>query len=136
MNRNRLYIYLSTACITGYAWLAFSYFRSESLQSDPGVCLFRHLTGIPCPSCGSTRAALSLLHGDLLNSIMWNPFGIILMLILFILPIWILYDMVNKVSSLHKFYNKAELYLSRKYIAIPLILIALVNWVWNIAKGL
>jgi hypothetical protein len=136
MRRNRLYIFLLTACITGYAWLAFSFFRSESLHSDPGVCLFRHFTGIPCPSCGSTRAVLSLLHGEFIQSLNWNPFGVVLMLIMLISPVWILCDIMTQKSSLLMFYNKAELYLKRRYIAFPLIFIVLTNWVWNIAKGL
>ena len=28
------------------------------------LCLFKRLTGIPCPTCGGTRAALHLLRGD------------------------------------------------------------------------
>ena len=28
------------------------------------TCLFKYLTGIDCPGCGLTRAALSLLKGD------------------------------------------------------------------------
>jgi len=28
------------------------------------VCLFRRLTGHPCPACGMTRASVALLQGD------------------------------------------------------------------------
>jgi hypothetical protein len=28
------------------------------------ICLFRRVTGRPCPACGSTRATLALLQGD------------------------------------------------------------------------
>ena len=28
------------------------------------VCLFRRLTGRPCPACGVTRASVALLRGD------------------------------------------------------------------------
>ncbi len=136
MSRNRLYIFLLTACIAGYSWLAYSYFRSDPLHADTGVCFFRHFTGIPCPSCGSTRAVLSFLHGDLMNSLAWNPFGIVLILIMSVLPLWIIYDVVSQESSLHRFYNHAELFLNRKPVAIPLIIIVLINWAWNVLKGL
>jgi hypothetical protein len=37
---------------------------------------------------------------------------------------------------LYNFYNQTELVLKRKWIAIPAILLVLLNWIWNIAKGL
>lgn len=135
MSRNKLYALLSTACAIGYIWLTVSYFRGSSNDNDPGACLFKHITNIPCPSCGSTRSVLSLLRGDISGSVNWNPFGLILIVILVFSPVWILYDVVNQKVSLLKFYKKTELYLKRKYIGIPAILIVLINWVWNIHKG-
>ena len=37
------------------------------------VCYFHQWTGLPCPSCGSTRLVESLLAGDLLGAARWNP---------------------------------------------------------------
>ncbi len=37
------------------------------------ACPLRTLTGIPCPTCGTTRAAVAFLHGDLLGAFVWNP---------------------------------------------------------------
>ena len=36
-------------------------------------CPFRSLTGIPCPSCGATRAALALSRLDLVAAWISNP---------------------------------------------------------------
>jgi hypothetical protein len=38
----------------------------------PG-CVFHALTGIPCPACGTTRAALALLAGDPFAALGFNP---------------------------------------------------------------
>src|SRR5215831_17451328 len=36
-------------------------------------CLFRDLTGLPCLTCGMTRAAIQFFHGHFLNALLWNP---------------------------------------------------------------
>jgi hypothetical protein len=38
------------------------------------ACRLRELTGVPCPTCGSTRLAQSLLQGDLTGAFLANPF--------------------------------------------------------------
>lgn len=38
-----------------------------------GSCTFRRLTGIPCPTCGTTRAALALLDFDIGAAFAVNP---------------------------------------------------------------
>ena len=37
------------------------------------VCWFRHSLGIPCPTCGATRSALALAHGDIGLALRTNP---------------------------------------------------------------
>jgi len=41
------------------------------------VCIFRLLTGLTCPGCGSTRAMHQLLHGHVLAAFMLNPLFLI-----------------------------------------------------------
>jgi hypothetical protein len=40
-------------------------------------CVFRLLTGLQCPGCGSTRALHQLLHGHFIAAFMLNPLFII-----------------------------------------------------------
>jgi hypothetical protein len=40
-------------------------------------CIFHSLTGIPCPTCGTTRAATAILDGDLLAALTANPLAAI-----------------------------------------------------------
>lgn len=37
------------------------------------TCLFKRLTGIPCPTCGFTRGAFCLLHGRVDQAWLYNP---------------------------------------------------------------
>ena len=36
-------------------------------------CVFQSLTGLPCPTCGATRAAWQFLHGHFAASLFFNP---------------------------------------------------------------
>jgi hypothetical protein len=42
------------------------------------TCLFHTLTGLYCPSCGSTRALHNLMHGRILTALRFNPLVAIL----------------------------------------------------------
>jgi hypothetical protein len=47
-------------------------FASRAASLVPG-CLFRSLTGLPCPTCGATHAALALSRLDLAGAVAINP---------------------------------------------------------------
>ncbi len=36
-------------------------------------CLFKSLTGIPCPGCGGQRAVLDLLNGNFIDAFLMYP---------------------------------------------------------------
>lgn len=36
-------------------------------------CVFRFVTGVPCPGCGMTRAWLAALRGDLAAAVAYHP---------------------------------------------------------------
>jgi len=36
-------------------------------------CLFHDLTGLPCVTCGMTRATVGFFHGHFLTALRWNP---------------------------------------------------------------
>lgn len=42
------------------------------------VCPLKRLTGVPCPSCGSTRACLAMLRGDVCAALALQPFAVVL----------------------------------------------------------
>ena len=135
-DRNKLYLVLLIACIAGYIWLYFSI--SENLTEDKLVksCLLKHVTNIPCPSCGSTRSVISLSRGDFIKALNFNPLGYFIAIIMLIVPIWITIDTIKRTNTLFDLYQKMEIYLKKPRIVIPLILLIVINWIWNITKGL
>ena len=44
------------------------------IEDGPVVCPFRAVTGLPCPTCGLTRVAHSLMLGDVGRALAINPF--------------------------------------------------------------
>ncbi|TYQ18026.1 UNVERIFIED_CONTAM: uncharacterized protein DUF2752 [Acetivibrio alkalicellulosi] len=66
--------------------------------TDRSVCLFLNFTGIPCPSCGMTRAFISLFRGDLAGAFNYHP--------LFIMPAAIVIINHKKIRSNKVLYNR------------------------------
>jgi hypothetical protein len=94
------------------------------------------VTDFPCPSCGTTRAVQLLLQGKMFESLAMNPFGILVTLIMTIVPFWILFDIVFKKESFYIAYKKMEKTIRIQWLAAILILLVLLNWIWNIYKGI
>ncbi len=136
LDRGRLYSILLIACLAGYIWLYFSITKKFTENKSVEVCLIKHITNVPCPSCGSTRSIISLIKGDFIGALNLNPLGYIIAIIMFVAPIWILTDLFLRSNTLFDFYQKTETFLRKRKYAIPLILLVIINWIWNIIKGL
>jgi hypothetical protein len=136
LSRKRFYIYFSLAVMAGFSWLALvGQLKPEELGKRYDVCLIRHFAHIPCPSCGSTRSVISLMHGDLTGGFYWNPIGFLIFTGLVIAPFWIGYDLILKKDSLYRAFLGFENTLRNKWVAIPAIILLIINWIWNIYKG-
>lgn len=135
-NRNKIYALLLMASVAGYGWLYYTLANNTNESSSGTVCFLKKMTTIPCPSCGTTRSVILVTKGDFSGALYLNPLGYLAALFLLIIPFWIGYDSVRRSSSLFDFYQKIELQLKKPTIAIPLVVLVLFNWIWNITKGL
>jgi hypothetical protein len=75
-----------------------------------------------------------LTKGDFIGALKFNPIGYLVAIIMLIAPIWIIADTIKGTKTLFNFYIKTETYLKRPKIAITLILLVIINWIWNITK--
>jgi hypothetical protein len=128
MSRNPLYILFLTLSLTGYAWVFWNLSRVQSTGNPVIFCLFKKITHLPCPSCGTTHSVLAIMKGDLPGAAKENPLGFIVFPALLIFPVWILFDLFLKRDSFFKFYHMAEAFISRKWVAYPAIFLLFVNW--------
>lgn len=62
-----LIVLVWSACGAALVWLSAYFHRPVQL------CLIKRLTGVACPTCGFTRGALSLLHGQVAQAWFYNP---------------------------------------------------------------
>lgn len=70
LDQERLWV---SVALAGVAILALSQVSAQFEIPVP-LCPLKHITGIPCPTCGGTRALRALLgHGALLTALRWNP---------------------------------------------------------------
>ena len=121
-------ILLVLAILAGY----FLLFFFPHFISNNSFCLFKYITGIPCPACGSTRATILLFDGEFLKSILLNPLGIITNALIFISFFWLIKDVFTGKNQYLDF-MKSNWQLKYK---IFLVVIILSNWIWNIKKGI
>lgn len=137
MARGKLYALILFVSSAGYAWLGWNLYNHVNHGDERfTVCLFKSLTGIPCPACGATRSIQAILQADISNALFINPLGFLLFAALIILPLWVTSDLLRKQNTFHRFYTFAEAKLAQKIIALPAIALITANWVWSICKHL
>ncbi len=135
MTAKKLYWLLSVLWIAGVSWIVFQG-SSHISKTESSVCLIKNVSGIPCPSCGTTRSIMAISNGDFREALMINPLGFLMLLIMIIVPVWILIDLTSRKRSLHTFYVNTEEKIRQPMLAIPLTILVALNWIWNITKGL
>jgi hypothetical protein len=136
LNRNRFCFFMLLVSLISYFWLALiGQLKPDEIGTKFDLCPIHRFVHIPCPSCGSTRSVLSLMHGDLAGGLYWNPLGFFIFAVLVVAPFWLAYDLILKKSTLFQFYQLCENTLRRRWVAIVAIIVILVNWVWNIYKN-
>jgi len=133
MSRKKLYLFVTLASVVGCLWVLFNVISPGGAHT-PDLCIFKNITGIPCPSCGTTHAVLKLMHLDWKGAFYDNPLGYIIAAALLVLPAWMAYDYSQKKSSFFTFYKKTEAFIRRPWVAAMLILLVTANWMWSIYK--
>ncbi|HUJ16410.1 MAG TPA: DUF2752 domain-containing protein [Nitrospirota bacterium] len=89
-------------------------------------CPFKALTGLPCPTCGSTRSIVHLAHGDFTAALAMNPLICMLCTVAFL---GLFYGILAKVTELPGF-RIALSDREKNAFRVVAVLILLSNWMY------
>ncbi len=93
-------------------------------------CVFKTITGIPCPGCGLSRGFRALFLGDFLKAERYNILTIPIFIFFVCSLILMIIDFFKKTNKVEKFLNK----LSRYYLII--IFMILSSFIINVIRGI
>ena len=96
------------------------------------VCPFKAITGLPCPGCGGLRAAGQLFEGHPLQALYINPLSVLLVLAGFGCALWWGVDKIRGRDTLFVWLRRPW----RRWTLVVVVCVLLLNWGWNIYKGL
>ena len=77
-------------------WLFISYLTGT-------LCWVQAVVGLPCPGCGSIRAASELFHGNFTNAHIHHPLIIISLLLYIYLPLRFIFGRKRPLTQYEKF---------------------------------
>jgi len=95
-----------------------------------GTCVFHHVTGVPCLTCGVSRAVSSLLSGDIVGMLYFNPLVVLFSAGLVFFSLFKLLEFILSFRLKMRVGRKSALIL--RIFAVTMIA---ANWAFLIATG-
>jgi hypothetical protein len=116
-----------TGILGGYFLIVFL----SNNDDIPVFCVFKAITGIPCPGCGMGRGTLAFVHGEFWKATLWHPLAIPFNIFLVVSFFRILYDLIKDKQGFYKFLT-SDINRPAKILLAVLILLL---WIYNIWRG-
>ncbi len=107
------------AALSAILWLA--------LHLPWPTCIFRALTGLPCVTCGATRASLAFLHGDFGVAWRFNPLIFVGICAVALFDVYALFVLSTGARRVRISLPKRG---ARKLVLAGVVLLGLGNWIY------
>jgi hypothetical protein len=88
------------------------------------ICLFHAVTGHPCLTCGATRSAIALFHGDFVNAWKWNPLALVAYVTMSIFDLYALGVVIVQARRLRFVMSARE----KSFLRFAMLALLLANW--------
>ena len=112
----------------GIALLAVFAGRFVPVLSFAPSCVFKGLTGVPCPTCGATRSVVHLAQGELSASLSLNPLVPLLLIIAAIVFFYSLITLILGIPRVAIILSDREKNIARTVV----VALVLANWCYLI----
>lgn len=128
--KERFYILVIRLWLLASIAVGVGWFFRDFLLSGSSLCLFKSVSGIECPSCGSTRSVLAFLSGDILLSLRYNLFGFLFAVLMLAVPLLLLVEKVFKRVLFYAFYIWLTIRFKRRRFLWIAIVLVVIYWIY------
>ena len=124
-NHELVWLVLSIAALIGGAlWL--------NLGLPMLRCPFLAVTGHPCLTCGATRCAIALFHGNLSGAWSWNPLAFLAMIGVAVFDVYAAAVLLTRSPRLRAIeWTRGE----KNAVRIAVVLLIAANWAYLLAHS-
>ena len=115
--------------VTGWACLVGVGVRMQHVWGvHVEMCMFKRITGLPCPTCGATRGVLAILGGRPLEGFLFNP---LLFAVLAAMAAYMLFRLATGKAIRLEASKRERLVLAGLFIAMLVL-----NWACLVVRGI
>jgi hypothetical protein len=91
-------------------------------------CAFHSLTGLPCLTCGATRAAVQFFHGHFASAWNWNPLVFLILCGISLYNIYAGAVLATRSPRLHLALSQLE----KRIVRIAIVCLVAANWAYSL----
>jgi hypothetical protein len=99
----------------------------------PILCVLRRVTGLPCPSCGMTRAMAAMVHGDWRRAIAYNMGSWLTALLAFVGILLLGAEVVTGRELIARVWQRRSI---RRTVAAVVVVVMAVAWGVNLRNAI
>jgi hypothetical protein len=110
--------------------LVLGWFFRDFLLAQTSLCLFKSVSGIECPSCGSTRSVLAFLSGEIWLSLRYNLLGFLFGVLMLALPLLWFVEKVFKRVLIYALYVWLSIKFKRRRFLWFAVVLVVIYWIY------